>query len=136
MINIAIIQGYVGKKDTKTLNNGSEVTVLSVATSKKYKDAQGNPKELTTWHNVSCFNKLCEIANKYVQVGDLVFVRGEIQNKKIENGEKAGQYIYSLHANEVNFVPRGNKGNLDPKEVAVQNKQKSDFEFPDDDVMF
>jgi len=133
MISIAIIQGYVGKKDTKTLSNGNDVTVLSIATSKKFKDAQGNPKEQTTWHNVSCFAKLCDIASKYVQVGDLVFVRGEIQNKKIEKGEKEGQYIYSLHANELHFVKKRNKEN----NTAKQNQQKSsNNNFLDDSVPF
>lgn len=130
MINIALLQGYVGKKDTKTLNNGNEVTVISIATSKRFKDAQGNPKEQTTWHNVSCFAKLNDIASKYIQVGDLVFVRGEIQNKKIENGEKAGQYIYSLHANEIHFVPKGNKENSQAK------KDQFNSTFLDDSLPF
>ena len=53
-------------------------------------------------------------SNKYVHVGDLVFVQGEIQNKKVESGERAGQYIYSLHANDIKFIPKGKpdeKGN-------------------------
>jgi single-strand DNA-binding protein len=133
MINIAIIQGRVGKKDTKMLSNGSEVTVLSVATNKRFKDAQGNPKEQTTWHNVSCFAKLCDIASKYVNVGDLVFIRGEIQNKKIEIGEKSGQYIYSLHANEIHFIPKGNKETHQQK--AKEQKSEDDY-ILDDGVPF
>jgi single-strand DNA-binding protein len=133
MINIAIIQGYVGKKETKTLNNGSDVTMLSIATSKRFKDAQGNPKEQTTWHNTSCFGKLCEIVEKYVQIGDLVHVRGEIQNKKIEHGDKAGQYIYSLHANEVQIVPKGNKADSQTKQ---KEQITSNPHFLDDTVPF
>jgi single-strand DNA-binding protein len=130
MINIAIIQGYVGKKDTRTLSNGNEVTTISVATNKRFKDAQGNPKEQTTWHNVSCFSRLHEIASKHIQVGDLVFVRGEIQNKKIESGEKAGQYVYNLNANEIHFIPKANKENTNHK------KNQFDSSFLDDSVPF
>ncbi len=67
MINAAMLLGRVGKKDTKQLKNGGDLTVLSIATSKRYKDASGQAQEQTTWHNVSCFSKLSEIANKYVQ---------------------------------------------------------------------
>ena len=134
MINYAILLGRVGKKDNKILKNGSEVTVISLATSKRYKDSSGQQQEQTTWHNVSCFSKLAEIANKYVHVGDLVFVQGEIQNKKIENGEKAGQYIYSVHANEVKFIPVGKKDSGESKNN--QKKSLDGFDFPDNEVPY
>jgi len=132
MINQAMLLGRVGKKDNKQLKNGGEMTVLSIATSRKYKDSTGAAQEQTTWHNVSCFNKLAEIANKYVQVGDLVFVQGEIQNKKIEQGERAGQYIYSVHANDIKFIPKGNKsaGQSKPNQEKSQQSNFIDDEVP------
>ena len=132
MINYAMILGRVGKKDNKQLRNGGELTTLSIATSKKYKDASGTAQEQTTWHNVSCFSKLAELANKYVHVGDLVFVQGEIQHKKIESGERAGQYAYSVHANELKFIPNGKK--QDSQSKPSQGKSKSYNDFEDDDV--
>lgn len=131
MINYAMILGRVGKKDNRTLKNGGEITSLSIATSKKYKDASGTSQEQTTWHNVSCFSKLSEVANKYVHVGDLVFVQGEIQHKKIESGERAGQYAYSVHANEIKFVPSGRKSEAKP----AQEKKNRQYDFEDDDVL-
>lgn len=120
MINSAMLLGRVGKKNTRILKNGGEVTVISVATTKKYRDRSGENQELTTWHNVNCFSKLSEIATKYVNVGDIVFVQGEIQNKKIEQGEKAGQYMYSIHANEIKFIPSGNKTVKEEKTTEVE----------------
>ena len=69
MINEAILVGHVGKKDTKTLKNGTEFTMLSVATTTRYVDSKGEKQQRTTWHNINCFNKLAEIAAKYVHVG-------------------------------------------------------------------
>lgn len=134
MINTAMLLGRVGKKDTKSLRNGGEVTVLSIATSKKYKDSTGQNQEQTTWHNVNCFSKLSEIANKYVHVGDLVFIQGEIQNKKIENGDKAGQYIYSIHANDIKFIPKGNKSENQSK--SDQEKSGNEFTIDDNEIPF
>lgn len=131
MINQATLLGRVGKKDNKQLKSGGDVTVLSLATSRKYKDASGQYQEQTTWHNVSCFSKLAEIANKYVHVGDLVFVQGEIQNKKVETGERAGQYIYSVHANDIKFIPKGKAAESKP----AQEKQTK-MAFEDDECLF
>ena len=128
MINVAMLLGRVGKKMNKPLKNGTEITVLSVATNRKYKDSKGMHVEQTTWHNVSCFSKLAEIANKYVAVGDLVFVQGEIQNKKVESGDRAGQYMYSIHANEIKFIPKGNK-------ASHSNGEESEEETMEDDVL-
>lgn len=107
MINVAMLLGRVGKKDTKKTKNGVDVTILSIATTRKYKDSLGQSQEQTTWHNVNCFDKMSEIASKYVHVGDLVFVQGQIHNKKIETGERSGQWIYSVNAHDIKFIPKG-----------------------------
>lgn len=127
MINIAILLGRVGKKDTKTTKNGIEMTMFSLATSKKVKNQAGESTEITTWHNINCFSKLSDVAKKYINVGDIIFVQGEIQNRKIEKGEREGQYIYSVHANDIRFIPQGRS------EKKQNNNQSSDFcdDIPD-----
>lgn len=134
MINTAMVLGRVGKKDNKPLKNGGDMTILSIATSKKYKDSTGQSQEQTTWHNVSCFSKLSEIASKYVHVGDLVYIQGEIQHKKIESGERAGQYRYSINASDIKFIPKGNKAESEPKQKKV--KETTETPFEDDDLPF
>ncbi|HEX4045439.1 MAG TPA: single-stranded DNA-binding protein [Gammaproteobacteria bacterium] len=131
MINTALLVGYVGKKDTKTLKNGTEVTIISLATTKKYKDSTGQKQEQTTWHSISCFSKLSEIATKYVHVGDLVCIQGEIQNKKIETGERTGQYMYSIHANDIKFIPK-----IKAESKPNQGNVKQEDQFDNDDIAF
>ncbi len=123
MTNIALLQGCVGKKETKISKNGNELTMLSIATNKSFKDASGVKQETTTWHNVVCFQKLSDIATKYINVGDRIFVQGEIQNKKIEGGERDGQYMYSVIANNIEFIPSGKKS-----EEKQKTQTTSDFE--------
>jgi len=130
MINVGTLLGRVGKKDSKTTKSGVNVTVLSLATSKKYKDASGTPQEMTTWHQVNCFSKLADVAAKYVHVGDLIYVTGEIQNKEIKSGERAGQYIYSISANDIKFIPKVKAESAPKKEV------KEVEAFDDDDCPF
>jgi single-strand DNA-binding protein len=128
---MAILLGRVGKKDTKVLKNGGDLTTLSLATSKKIKDASGVYTEITTWHMVNCFSKLAEIANKYVKVGDIVFIQGEIQNKKIESGERAGQFVYSVHASDLKFIPKNRSDSEPKKQQSEQKTQFQDDEMPE-----
>ena len=133
MINEAFLVGNVGKKETKTLKNGGDVTVISLATTTKYKDSTGTKQVRTTWHNINCFSKLSEIAAKYVHVGDIIYVRGEINNKKIEQGDKAGQYIYSVTAQDIKFLPGGRKQEVEIKTAPVKPVVTNDY---DDDTPF
>lgn len=139
MINEAIIVGNVGKKDTKTLKNGSDMTMLSIATTTKFMDSSGEKQTRTTWHNVNFFSKLADIAAKYVHVGDLVYVRGEINNKKIEVGERAGQYMYSITAQDIKFLPSVRKKDAESKssqESYAKKNNNSGSDFVDDDIPF
>lgn len=131
MINEAILIGNVGRKETKSLKNGGEVTVVSLATTSKYQDYSGTKQSKTTWHNVNFFSKLSDIAKKYIHVGDLIYVRGEINNKKIENGERAGQYMYSVTAIEVKFFPSRQK-----KENMNSSSSEEEFDVTEEEIPF
>ena len=139
MINEAILVGNVGKKDTKTLKNGTDITMLSIATTTKYMDSSGEKQSRVTWHNINCFSKLSDIASKYVHVGDLIYIRGEINNKKIESGERAGQYMYSVTAQDIKFLPGGKKKDAESKpsqEKPAAKKYTSHYDDLNDAIPF
>lgn len=82
MINQATLLGRVGKIDTKTTSNGTKICNFSIATSKRFvKD--GQKQEKSTWHNVTAFQKLAEIADNYINVGDMIFVQARWNHKNI-----------------------------------------------------
>ena len=138
--------GRIGRKDKKTLKNGGEMTTLHLATSRKYTNSSGEKRELTTWHNVNFFNILSDIVSRYAHVGDLIHIEGEIKNKRIESGERIGQWAYSVTGSEVTFIPTGKKSSEDmplkplPEENSTNstNSTNSDnnCEFYDDLVPF
>lgn len=140
-MNEAILVGNVGKKDVKPLKNGGEVTVFSMATTEKYMDSSGEKQIRTTWHNINCFSKLGEIAAKYVHIGDLVGVRGKISHKKIEQGERTGQYVYSVTAQDVHFLGNAKKKDSESAQPArpatpKPKPQSADNWAADDEMPF
>ena len=117
MINEATLIGRVGKKDIRTLKNGSEMATLYLATSNQWTDKSGVKQEQTTWHNVNFFDKLSEIVNKYAHVGNLVYIKGQINHKQIPEGEKKGQWSYSITANQIKLLPSNKKTEEEPTKV-------------------
>ena len=95
-VNKVILVGFVGKPpEQRVFGSGESVTSFSLATSEKYKDKSGEWKDQTEWHNISCFGKLSEIANKYVTKGTQVFIEGKIKTNKYT--DKSGVEKYSTN---------------------------------------
>lgn len=131
MINKTILLGRVGSKEIKNFQNGGMLCKLSIATSRKYTDKDGSKKENTTWHTVNFFNKLAEIANNYARVGELLYIEGEIVNKKVDNNGEV-KFYSSVTAHELKLLPFGKK-----QQQSEPNGNVVDEEIPfDDDIPF
>jgi len=83
-VNKAIILGRLGKDpEVRNFQNGGKVVNLTVATSERYKDREGNQQERTEWHKVAIFNeKLGEVAERYLKKGSEVYLEGQIETRK------------------------------------------------------
>lgn len=127
MINIAQIAGRVGTLDTKTTQTGMKVSNMSVVTSKRYmKD--GVKEEKVTWHNVVLFKALSDIAEKYVSVGDMVWIQGEMEIKKYVNQHGQEKQSFKIIANDVRMFPRSKQASAAP--VATEFQESEDDGVP------
>jgi len=103
-MNMSFIVGNLGKDpQTGATNAGKEYSKFSVATSRKWKDQNGEQQESTEWHNVVCWNWAAEQAAN-LRKGNRVIVVGRIQTRKYE---KDGQdrYITEIQATDIGVVP-------------------------------
>src|SRR3954464_7035693 len=74
MIKLQVI-GNLGKDCTVNTVNGKNVINFSVAHTEKYKDAQGTPKERTTWVECAYWTDRTGIA-PYLKKGTQVYAEG------------------------------------------------------------
>lgn len=105
-INKVILIGNAGKDpEIKTFASGSKVAQVTVATTKRFKDRNGEQKEETEWHSVQCYGKLADIVEKYVHRGMLVYVDGEIRTRSYEAD---GRTVYKTEivANSLQMLER------------------------------
>lgn len=91
-VNKVILIGHLGKDpEVKTLESGVKVAAFSLATSESFKDKDGNRKDATEWHNIVLWQKLAELAEKYLTKGSQIYVEGKIQTR---TWEKEGKTNY------------------------------------------
>ena len=97
-VNKVIIIGNCGKDpEVRTMQNGSKVANLSLATSESWKDkATGERKEKTEWHRVVVFGALADIVERYVKKGSKVYVSGSLQTRKWTDKDGADKYTTEI----------------------------------------
>lgn len=80
MFHTIIIVGNLGKDpDMRYTPSGQAVTTMSVATSRKYKNNNGEDVKETIWFRVKAWGKQGETCNQYLKKGSKVLVEGRLQ---------------------------------------------------------
>lgn len=146
-VNKAIIVGNLGKDpEMRYLPSGDAVASITVATTEKWKDKNGDQKEETEWHQVSFFGKLAEIAGQYLKKGSAVYIEGSIKTRKYTDKNGVEKYATGIKATSLQMLG-GKEQNEAPRQAAPQRQpsmqthqtkpgQGSAFEGMDDDIPF
>jgi single-strand DNA-binding protein len=106
MLNKIMLIGNVGN-DPKSIvtKTGTKFVTFSIATTRKHTDKDGNSKSHTTWHNIKTFGKKAEVAEKYIHKGMKVYIEGEQNHDKSDDGK----YFSSVTASTFEFLePKAN----------------------------
>ena len=104
-VNKVIIIGNLGRDpETRYMPEGGAITNISVATTEKWKDKNGETQEKTEWHRVAFFGKLAEIAGEYLKKGSQVYVEGRLQTRKWQDKDGQDKYMTEIVANQMQML--------------------------------
>lgn len=106
--NITLL-GNIGNVQVKTFQNGGKIVEATLATTKRWKDRNGEPREETQWHNLNIGGNLADAAEKYVQKGDPLFVTGEMNYRKYQDRDGNNRSIPEVRVNFFQLLPKGMK---------------------------
>ena len=110
MINKVILVGNLGRDpEIRSLPSGQPVASFSIATSRKWRDKEGNRQEETEWHNIVCFGRQAEIAGQFLTKGKQIFVEGRIRTSSWED-RQSGEKKYKTEIICENFQMLGSRG--------------------------
>ncbi len=106
-INKVILVCTLGKDpEVRQTQNGNAICNLSAATSRKYKDAQGNAQEETEWHRISLFGKMAELAGQYLSKGSSVYIEGRLRTRKYTDKEGIDRYVTEIIGENMQFLDK------------------------------
>lgn len=112
-LNKVILIGHLGKDpEVRYTTSGKAVANVSLATNEAWKDkTTGEKTEKTEWHNLVMYDKLAEIAGKWLNKGALTYIEGRIQTRKWQDQNGVDRYTTEIIVNEMKML--SGKGNGD-----------------------
>ena len=141
-INKVILIGNLGHDPSfKVTPGGMPVCNVSLATTERRKDKNGNYHDETEWHRVVFLHSLAEIVKEYCRKGSKVYIEGRIKTRKWQGQDGQDRFTTEIHAHEMQMLDsRGPSGYPQADAAAGEGVQgedsgSSDGGF-DDDIPF
>lgn len=135
-VNKAIIVGRLGNDpDIRYTQNGTAVATLSLATTERWKNQQGNYEERTEWHRVVYFGRLAEVCGEYLRKGSQIYVEGSLRTNKYTDRNGIERYSTEINGREMQMLGGGNQQTAGayqqqnaPQSKPMENMGADDFE--------
>ena len=105
-VNKVILLGNAGRDcEIRFLPDGKAVANVSIATSTRRKDkATGEMIEDTSWHRVTFYERLAEIAGEYVKKGKSIYIEGRLKYGKYTDQAGVEKYTTDIVATELQLL--------------------------------
>jgi single-strand DNA-binding protein len=105
-LNRVQLIGNLGKDpETRFTPKGNKVCNFSVAVSRRWKNSEGESKEVTDWFTVEAWGRLGEICQEYLHKGSRVYLEGRLKTDRYEQ-EGETRYITKVVANQMIMLDR------------------------------
>lgn len=135
-LNEATLLGNLGKTpEVRLTPSGKKRLSFSLATSKRYRDNNGEQKELTYWHSCTAWGKVAdtiEVLN--LQGGTALLVRGEITyNSYDKDGKKVTRTEINVSNVQVLTTKAKTEGNGNATQARSRKPATQTHTAEDDD---
>ncbi|MFZ3020057.1 MAG: single-stranded DNA-binding protein [Minisyncoccia bacterium] len=138
-INKALIFGNLTRDpEVRSLPSGIQVSSLSIATNRTWKDKEGKKQDSVDYHNVVAFGKQAEIIAQYCRKGSSLFVEGRIQTRSWEDktsGEK--KYRTEIVIENFQFGPKrtgSDNSSADKSQDVAPDSSGEEIEYPQENI--
>jgi single-strand DNA-binding protein len=130
MFNEVTLIGRLGSDPEVKYKSGTQdmFVVVSLATTRNWKNGNGEKQEAVEWHQVIFSNKLAEIVKEFLKKGALIFVRGRIHTRKWADEGGTNHYSTEIIAHDLRMLGRaldkGKEQDSDPANDAVNQENQ------------
>ncbi|WMX14765.1 MULTISPECIES: single-stranded DNA-binding protein [unclassified Aureispira] len=137
MVNKVTLIGRLGKDpEVRTLESGTNIAKLSLATDESYKDKSGEWQTITEWHNIIMWRDMAERAERMLKKGYLVYIEGKLTNRSWQDENGNTKYITEVRANTFRLLRSEMNGDRTNGQVSKPNNVTTTTADASDDLPF
>ncbi len=142
-INKIVVYGRLGSDpELKALPNGTSVVNFSMATTRTWKDKNGQKQEETEWHRCVIFGKRADVIKQYVHKGDKFYIEGRLKTRSWET-DGVKKYSTEIMIEDFSFGDNPKKdgaqissGTEAPSPASIDTIEYPEEEINPDDIPF
>jgi single-strand DNA-binding protein len=145
-LNKIMLIGHLGKDpEIRYTPDGSPVATFSLATSENWTDKNGSRQEHTEWHTIVAWNRLADLAKRFLTKGRQVYVEGRIRSREWNDRDGNKRRTTEVIASQMVLLgsrPQGAEAGIQPAESSSRNAPDSseppfgDAGITDSDIPF
>ena len=129
-VNKAILVGNLGRDaEMRFTAGGTPVATVSIATTERFTDRDGQKREDTQWHRIVIWGKTAESLHEYLTKGKQIYVEGRIQTRDWTDKEGKQQRTTEIRADRIVLLGGGGGGG-GGEARAARSRERFDAEQP------
>jgi single-strand DNA-binding protein len=110
-VNKAILVGNLGRDaEMRFTSGGTPVATVSLATTERFTDRDGQKREDTQWHRIVIWGKTAESLHEYLTKGKQIYVEGRIQTREWTDKEGKQNKTTEIRADRIVLLGGGGGG--------------------------
>jgi len=129
---VSLIGNLGADPELRYTGSGDAVATLSIATTEKWKDKQGQPQEKTEWHRAVFFKRQAEVLAEHTRKGSKLYVEGSLTTRKWQDKQGNDRYTTEIKGRGFEFLDSKPQGQA-PNQAPAQAPSQSPEEWLDDD---
>lgn len=97
MVNKVILLGNLGADpEVRYTNDNNPIATFSLATSRRYRNAQQELVTETEWHRIVVFGRSAEVAKEYLRKGSRIYLEGRLRTRKWTDQQNQDRYTTEI----------------------------------------
>ena len=141
-VNKAILVGNLGRDaEMRFTAGGTPVATVSLATTDRYTDRDGQKREDTQWHRIVIWGKTAESLHEYLTKGKQIYVEGRLQTRQWDDKDGNKRYTTEIRGDRIVLLGGGmggGGGRQQPRSAGPSEEHMIEpgAELTDDDIPF
>lgn len=136
-VNKVILVGNLGADpEIRYTADGTAVATFRIATSRKWKNKDGEQVDQTEWHRIVAWRRLGEICAQYLSKGKQVYIEGRLQTRSWEDKDGNKRWTTEIIAQNLQMLGRAGDVKDVPEESRTTQEELVDETPLNDDIPF